>query len=80
MTVTKNTPSGNEKFVLRLPSGMRERICESAKNNQRSMNAEVVYRIDHSLEQEAEIVRLKAMIDRLLQGPAEHLNDLHKGA
>lgn len=31
-----------DKFVLRLPDGMRERIKEAAAANNRSMNAEIV--------------------------------------
>ncbi|MDW9772739.1 Arc family DNA-binding protein [Sinorhizobium meliloti] len=31
-----------DKFMLRLPGGMRERIAEVAKANNRSMNAEIV--------------------------------------
>ncbi|MCK8779060.1 Arc family DNA-binding protein [Rhizobium sp. NTR19] len=31
-----------DKFMLRLPDGMRERISDAAKANRRSMNAEIV--------------------------------------
>jgi predicted HicB family RNase H-like nuclease len=31
-----------DKFMLRLPDGMRERIAEVAKTNNRSMNAEII--------------------------------------
>jgi hypothetical protein len=31
-----------DKFVLRLPDGMRDRIKHVAENNNRSMNAEIV--------------------------------------
>jgi Arc-like DNA binding domain len=34
--------SENEKFVVRLPSGLRDRIKEAAAANNRSMNAEIV--------------------------------------
>ncbi len=37
-----------DKFVLRLPEGMRERIAEFAKQAGRSMNAEIVARISES--------------------------------
>jgi len=37
------------KFIVRLPDGMRERIAEEAKRNNRSMNAEVVHRLEQSL-------------------------------
>jgi hypothetical protein len=31
-----------EKFMLRLPVGMRERIAQAARSNNRSMNSEIV--------------------------------------
>lgn len=35
-----------DKFVLRLPDGMRERISKSAQENGRSMNAEIVQALE----------------------------------
>lgn len=31
-----------DKFVIRMPEGMRERIAEIAKDNHRSMNSEII--------------------------------------
>ena len=39
-----------DKFILRLPDGMRDLIAEEAKANNRSMNAEVVSRLQNSFE------------------------------
>lgn len=39
-----------EQFVVRFPDGMRDRIAEVAKANNRSMNAEIVSRLQASLE------------------------------
>lgn len=39
----KATGRESDKFMLRLPDGMRERIAKVAKANNRSMNAEIVY-------------------------------------
>lgn len=39
-----------DKFMLRLPDGMRERLKELAKANARSLNAEIVKRLEDSLE------------------------------
>ena len=36
----------NDKFMLRLPDGMRDAIKESAKKNNRSMNAEIVVALE----------------------------------
>ena len=38
-----------EKFVVRLPKGIRGRISELSKYNKRSMNAEIVARLEESL-------------------------------
>lgn len=40
-----------DKFVVRLPDGMRERIAEVAKDNHRSMNSEIIARLEKGLEQ-----------------------------
>lgn len=42
-----------EQFVVRFPDGMRDRIASVAKDNNRSMNAEIVARLDASLQPEA---------------------------
>lgn len=39
-----------EQFVVRFPEGMRDRISEAAKANNRSMNAEIVVRLQQSFE------------------------------
>jgi hypothetical protein len=36
----------SDKFMLRLPDGMRERIKTEAEANRRSMNAEIVARLE----------------------------------
>ena len=41
-----------DKFVVRLPEGMRQRIAEVAKNYHRSMNSEIVSRLESSLRTE----------------------------
>ena len=39
----------SDKFMLRLPDGMRERIKRSAEGSRRSMNAEIVDMIEDGL-------------------------------
>ena len=41
-----------EQFVIRFPDGMRERIAELAKENGRSMNAEIIARLEKSFTSE----------------------------
>ncbi|MEM8511099.1 hypothetical protein RCH14_000390 [Massilia sp. MP_M2] len=44
----------SDKFMLRFPEGMRERIADLAKANGRSMNAEIVSRIEQSMSREGD--------------------------
>lgn len=37
------------KFVVRLPPGMRDKIAELARANNRSMNAEIVHRLSRTI-------------------------------
>ena len=39
-----------DKFVVRLPTGMRQRVSDAAKSNHRSMNSEIVTRLERSLD------------------------------
>ena len=41
-----------DKFVVRLPDGMRERIADVARNHHRSMNSEIISRLQQLLFQE----------------------------
>jgi hypothetical protein len=42
-----------DKFVLRLPDGMREKIGQAARLNKRTMNAEIVSRLEQSFTETA---------------------------
>ncbi len=55
-----------EKFVVRLPDGMRERIALQARENTRSMNSEIVHRLEKTAELEAALDRALKIIDQLL--------------
>lgn len=43
-----------DKFIVRLPDGMRERIKAAADLNRRSMNAEIVDRLEKSFSMHGE--------------------------
>lgn len=43
-------PQAADKYIVRFPDGMRDRIAEAAKQNNRSMNAEVVARLQASFD------------------------------
>lgn len=42
----------SDKFVVRFPEEMRDRISQIAQENHRSMNSEIVMRLDLSLVQD----------------------------
>ncbi|ORL64402.1 Arc family DNA-binding protein [Pseudomonas putida] len=39
-----------DKFVIRLPDGMRDRIAEVARDRHRSMNSEIIARLEQSMD------------------------------
>ena len=47
---TSPTGRASDKFMLRLPDGMRDTISELAKASGRSMNAEIVHRLQQSID------------------------------
>lgn len=50
-----------DKFLVRLPEGLRERINEASEKNHRSMNGEIVARIDGSLDLERKYEELRQL-------------------
>ena len=70
--MTQESPSRDQdKFMVRMPEGMRERIAEAAKANNRSMNAEIVARLEESFPPERP---LSAQLQVLMN---EQLRTLH---
>lgn len=49
---------GSEQAMIRLPDGMRDELKIAAAANGRSMNAEIVERLTHSLEGESSAISL----------------------
>lgn len=47
---TPGAAKAAEKFVVRLPPGMRRRIADAARCYRRSMNSEIVARLEQSLD------------------------------
>lgn len=56
----------DEKFVVLLPAGMRGRIADKARSNARSMNSEILHRLERSEELEMSLERAHRVIDQLL--------------
>jgi hypothetical protein len=46
--MTKEPLQPQDKYVLRMPDGMRDRIKAAAEKNNRSMNAEIIARLEAS--------------------------------
>jgi hypothetical protein len=49
-----------EKFIVRFPPGVREQIAEAAKAKNRSMNAEIVSRLERQDWEDADLQRFRA--------------------
>lgn len=58
-----------DKFLLRMPDGLREKIKRAAEQNSRSMNSEIVHMLESSLEAEDLHLTLRLKVSEL-----EHLN------
>lgn len=59
MTKSTSPAADLDKVIVRLPDGMRDELKEKAKNNDRSVNAEIVQRLKQSLaEGSADLVKL----------------------
>ena len=60
------TQRKQDKFVVRFyETGLRDQIAETARTTQRSMNAEIMFRLFRSFELEQELKRAHAIIDQL---------------
>ncbi len=65
LTMAERDPYPSEKqerFIVRLPDGMRDRIKAAAEANNRSMNAEIVARIEASFLHEKRFAALRRSI------------------
>ncbi|MFK4136636.1 Arc-like DNA binding domain [Pseudomonas luteola] len=60
------------RYPLRLPLDMREPLACSAKNAKRSINAEIVYRLQQTEALQGEIAALKAILAELT-GPVHEV-------
>lgn len=83
--MAQETPSRTlDKVIVRLPDGMRDRIAEAAKANNRSMNAEIVARLemtfaidDRRADSEAQMMlQREAMLDNRIAAIEEVIDTL----
>lgn len=69
--MSEETRTFSDKFMLRLPDGMRDRIKRAAEKNGRSMNAEIVQALEFYFPPEPNLKETVADIEdtiRLLRG------------
>ena len=63
---------GADQFMVRLPDGMRDQLKESAAANGRSMNAEIVARIEAALSLVNDLRRIEADVEVLSASVAQY--------
>ncbi|OWO79295.1 hypothetical protein B5C26_21190 [Photorhabdus luminescens] len=78
--MTNKPVSAQDKFMLRLPDGMREAIAERAKENGRSMNSEIIQMIQDCLdgkvaESRPAVFISNELIDKII-GIAESIEEI----
>lgn len=75
----ERAPQLADKYVLRMPDGMRDRITELAKANGRSMNAEIVLILQQALDargaKPVEVVDIDALAEALAPKLAARLRE-----
>jgi len=75
MGKSPKTPNDElDKFLLRMPDGLRARLKALAEENGRSMNAEILARLDFTLIAHPHAYLLRALLDlheKLLSGKEE---------
>src|SRR5205814_471998 len=68
---------GSDKFILRLPEGMRVRLALLAKGNGRSMNAEVIAALEKHFENDDAIAELWNKVEKLESKVRDHDEQLN---
>lgn len=67
-----------DKFVVRFPDGLRDRVADEAKASGRSMNAEIVHRLELSFAQGAAVAQYRGAAEQGLD-LAKQLAETVKG-
>ena len=57
---------GSDQFVIRFPEGMRDRIAKLAAANGRSMNAELIVRLEKSMSVSDDLKELEDAFAELM--------------
>lgn len=72
------TSNSSDKFIVRLPDGMRERLKDQAAKNNRTLNAEIVDRLETTLQQEDRPPITPEIFDRLFSRLDDLSDDIKK--
>ena len=71
-----NNSRVQDKFVIRLPDGLRPEIAAVASRNHRSMNSEIIHRLERSLSLERVLDQknrvIAQLLDRITELEAKH--------
>lgn len=70
---------GSDQFILRFPEGMRDRIARLAKKNERSMNSEILARLERTFEEDDVISGMWLKIEELEARVRDHDEQLNPG-
>lgn len=76
----QDTPSRHlDQYVVRFPDGLRDRLKAEAKRNNRSLNAEIIARLESSLDGTTDFQRLfdqgeaiKALLQQIDRSSRSH--------
>lgn len=63
--MTKKPHQSQDKYVLRLPDGMRDRLKEAAEANNRTLNSEIVIRLLESMKTWPKIILPYSVLDHM---------------
>lgn len=70
---SERAPQLADKYVLRMPDGMRDKITKLAKANGRSMNAEIVLILQEAIEGRSTRTNTNIDVEALADALAERL-------
>lgn len=73
--MAQDTPSRKlDQYIVRFPDGMRDRLKEEAADNNRSLNSEIVDRLEQSLSAEQAASALDQLMDRTWEERKQMIN------
>ncbi len=68
----------NAQYNLRWPDELKEKIAQSAKEHNRSMNADIVARLEQSFEKDDAAEFDKGFVLQVIESQQDQINQLQK--